>query len=296
MTATQDERAPQTERQVVRAGDVGPNGGKRRTMRQPTTVVRPVVQRIRIRYAKRGRMRFASHRDFQRALERAVRRGRLPVAFSAGFSPHPRISYANAVPTGAASEAEYVEIALQDPVDPAVALAELAAIMPPGLDLCEAVVVSSGPLPDRLEVSDWLVRCWPTDVAALPAAIETFLAAPEVVVERTTGKGVRAQDVRAAVLRMELLERSDEPEGSGCGILRLAVRNTSPTVRPEDVLAGLAAVSGLVYAVAHVPTRVAQGPWDPNSGTVGDPLDADRDATHQSPGAQASEDPGHEAR
>ena len=76
------------------------------------------VQRLRIRYAKRGRMRFASVRDFQRALERALRRAGLPMAYSQGFSPHPKISYLPAVPTGVASEAEYVEIALRERARP----------------------------------------------------------------------------------------------------------------------------------------------------------------------------------
>src|SRR3954467_8575664 len=72
----------------------------------------PTVQKLRIRYAKRGRLRFASHRDLARTLERALRRAQVPMAFSAGFSPHPKISYLGAAPTGAASEAEYVEIGL----------------------------------------------------------------------------------------------------------------------------------------------------------------------------------------
>src|SRR5271169_6220069 len=74
----------------------------------------PAVQRLIVRYAKRGRMRFASHRDIARAVERGVRRAGLPVAHSAGFTPHPKISYAGAAPTGAASEAEYLEIGLTE--------------------------------------------------------------------------------------------------------------------------------------------------------------------------------------
>ena len=70
-----------------------------------------------MRYAKRGRLRFTSHRDFSRAFERAVFRARVPMAYSSGFNPHPRISYAGAAPTGSASEAEYLEIALADVVD-----------------------------------------------------------------------------------------------------------------------------------------------------------------------------------
>ena len=60
----------------------------------------PAVQKLRIRYTKRGRLRFTSSRDFQRALERALRRADVPMAFSAGFHPHPKISYANAAATG----------------------------------------------------------------------------------------------------------------------------------------------------------------------------------------------------
>ena len=85
----------------------------------------PPVQRLRIRYAKRGRLRFTSHRDFSRAFERAVFRARIPMAYSSGFNPHPRISYAGASPTGAASEAEYLEIGLAEVVDP------LTISMPP---------------------------------------------------------------------------------------------------------------------------------------------------------------------
>src|SRR5580693_5567886 len=74
----------------------------------------PVAQRLVIRYAKRSRMRFASHRDIARAVERGVRRAGLPIAYSAGFTPHPKISYAGAAPTGTASEAEYLELSLTE--------------------------------------------------------------------------------------------------------------------------------------------------------------------------------------
>ena len=95
----------------------------------------PPVQRLRVRYAKRGRARFTSHRDFSRAFERALRRAGVPMAYSSGFSPHPRISYANASPTGAASEAEYLEIGLTRPVDPGELATMLDAALPDGLDV-----------------------------------------------------------------------------------------------------------------------------------------------------------------
>src|SRR5213079_1779250 len=90
----------------------------------------PVVQRIRIRYAKRGRLRFSSHRDFARAFERSLRRAEIPMAYSAGFHPHPKISYVGAAPTGVGSEAEYLEIALAEERDPGLLRAELDGVLP----------------------------------------------------------------------------------------------------------------------------------------------------------------------
>jgi len=118
----------------------------------------PVVQRLRVRYAKRGRLRFSSHRDFQRALERALRRVEAPMAYSAGFTPHPKISYANAAPTGAASEAEYVELALSATVDPAGFAEALDRALPVGLDVVEVVIVRTPNLVERLQASVWQIE------------------------------------------------------------------------------------------------------------------------------------------
>ena len=118
----------------------------------------PPVQRLRVRYAKRGRLRFTSHRDFSRAFERAVFRARLPMAYSSGFNPHPRISYAGAAPTGSASEAEYLELALAEVVDPAAVHAALDEAMPDGLDVVEVVESPGGGLADLLEASRWRIE------------------------------------------------------------------------------------------------------------------------------------------
>src|SRR5438132_10708386 len=99
----------------------------------------PVVQRVRFRYAKRGRLRFTSHRDFARAFERALRRAGVPMAYSAGFTPHPKISYVGAAPTGVASEAEYLEIGLAQTCDPEEVRRDLDAALPAGLDIVEVV-------------------------------------------------------------------------------------------------------------------------------------------------------------
>ena len=87
-------------------------GGQEVAWPEPTAAQLPAVQHLVVRYAKRGKMRFASHRDVARVFERGVRRAGLPIAYSAGFTPHPKISYAGGAPTGVASEAEYLALAL----------------------------------------------------------------------------------------------------------------------------------------------------------------------------------------
>ncbi|MCX7371180.1 MAG: TIGR03936 family radical SAM-associated protein, partial [Alphaproteobacteria bacterium] len=97
-------------------------------------VVKATVQKLRLRYTKRGRLRFTSHRDIARAFERALRRAQVPMAYSAGFSPHPKISWVGAAPTGVASEAEYVEISLAVRVDLEQLRVALDASLPDGID------------------------------------------------------------------------------------------------------------------------------------------------------------------
>src|SRR3954470_13169185 len=129
---------------------------------------------MRVRYAKRGRLRFTSHRDFSRAFERALVRARIPMAYSSGFNPHPRISYAGAAPTGAASEAEYLEIGLAATSDPDDVRRRLDASLPPGLDVLEVVVAvpGQGGLADRLTGSRWLLRLPWTSPEVAAAAVE----------------------------------------------------------------------------------------------------------------------------
>src|SRR5262245_18752317 len=163
----------------------------------------PVVQRIRIRYAKRGRLRFTSHRDFARAFERAVRRAGIPIAYSQGFTPHPKISYASAAPTGVASEAEYLEIGLQARVDPAAVRAALDAALSPGLDVLEAGEASPGPrLADRIDAPSWRIELPEVAPELLDKAVTAFLESGEVLVERLTKEGRRRFDARAAVASM----------------------------------------------------------------------------------------------
>lgn len=210
----------------------------------------PPVQRLRVRYAKRGRARFTSHRDFGRAFERALRRAGIPMAYSSGFSPHPRISYANASPTGAATESEYLEIGLAAECDPAKVQMALDNALPPGLDVLAVVEAEGQGLAEQLTASRWTIDFTDAPPGQLQAAADAFLAAAEVPVERMTKNGLRTFDARGPVVSL-----------SAEGDQRLVLVNEHgvPLVRPDDVVTALRRLVPELTAEVRVVTRTAQG-------------------------------------
>jgi radical SAM-linked protein len=231
------------------------------------------VQKVRLRYAKRGRLRFTSHRDFARAFERALRRADVPMAYSAGFTPHPKISYIGAAPTGVASEAEFVEIGLATAVEVEALRVAIDEALPPGIDIVEAVEVAATgarSLADRIQASHWSIELPGVAAPAAEQAVAAFLAVDEFPVQRLTKDGHRQLDARAPVVSLCVVPGGDAAVTSSA-ILDLVVRQVTPAVRPDDVLSALREVAGLAPSAPPLAVRRAQGPIDAN-GTVGDPL------------------------
>ena len=248
------------------------------------------MQKLRLRYAKRGRLRFTSHRDVARAFERALRRAGVPMAYSQGFNPHPKISWIGAAPTGVASEAEYVELQVVQALDPDRLAQVLDAALAPGLDVLEAVQAGPGGLAERMEASRWRIALPGVGAPELAAAVDRLMATEHVEVERLTKDGRRLIDARPAVVSAEVVDSAelpaDSPDAVGidmsdaersCGILVVVVRQTTPAVRPDDVLSALRVVAALEPPVPAKATRMAQGRLDDGGGLT-DPLAHDRAA------------------
>ncbi|WP_086825194.1 TIGR03936 family radical SAM-associated protein [Allokutzneria sp. NRRL B-24872] len=253
------------------------------------------MQKLRIRYAKRGRLRFTSHRDVARTFERALRRAGVPMAYSQGFNPRPKVSWIGAAPTGTASEAEYVEVSVVDRIDAAALAEELDTALPPGLDVIEAVEAESGSLADRIDGCRWRIELPGVDPDELGRAVELLLAAPEVVVQKLTKDGRKDIDARAAIVSAEVVREvevtttrvGDGAEGTRrCGILSTVVRQTQPVVRPDDVLSALRVVADLQPPVPAKAIRMAQGRLD-DSGALTDPFANDREPTRATSGLPA---------
>ncbi|MBO0812021.1 MAG: DUF2344 domain-containing protein [Microlunatus sp.] len=221
----------------------------------------PPVQRLRIRYAKRGRLRFTSHRDFGRAFERALRRAGIPMAYSSGFSPHPRISYATASPTGAASEAEYLEIALAEVCVPELVAEELDRALPDGLDILAVAEAGRRSLADQLTGSQWRIDLPDLEPAVVRQVAGSFVAAESAVTERMTKNGLRSFDARGSVVRLA-------SDGTS---LDLTTRHLTPLVRPDDVLTAMTRLTPAFVPADPLITRLRQGALD-ESGAIVEPF------------------------
>ena len=221
------------------------------------------TQHLLVRYAKRGKMRFASHLDVARAFERGVRRAGLPIAYSAGFTPHPKISYAGGAPTGVASEAEYLSLALTSRVEADVARERLNAALPDGIDVIVATEDAGGLPASRLTASEWQVVLPGLEPGDAAEVVQKFLALEEAPVERLTSKGMRRMDARSAVVSLDVHD-----DAAGDAMLRMVLRHTVPSVRPDDVLNALRDVSEVIPAALPLITRLAQGSLGESGGVV----------------------------
>ncbi len=118
------------------------------------------VHVVRVRFAKRGRVRFISHRDVARAFERGLRVAGVPVAVTRGFTPHPRIGFGLALAVGHESDAEYLDVGLERAVEPVGVVDGLAAVLPEGLTPGAAADLAPGApaLQEAVTSVEYLVR------------------------------------------------------------------------------------------------------------------------------------------
>lgn len=195
--------------------------------------------RVRVRYSKLGKVRFLSHRDLARIIERAVRRAGLPVSYSQGFSPHARLHFGLALSTGYESLAEYFDVDLDDDRDGMVAGADLAAALAPCLPVGITTTASrelepgTPSLQDAVTSSTWQFDLAGVDADAAIAGVARLLAADELPLELVRkGKQVR-EDLRPLLLDL-VAERT--PDGTRL----LAELGTKPrSVRPLELLVAM---------------------------------------------------------
>ncbi|HET6412189.1 MAG TPA: TIGR03960 family B12-binding radical SAM protein [Anaeromyxobacter sp.] len=229
-------------------------------MKPPPRPPEPVLRtHVRIRYAKRGRLVALSHLELMHTLLRAVRRASLPVAFSQGFHPKPKVSFGPALPVGVESLCEYLDLELLGPTDPREVGERLARQLPEGL-----TVLSAEPLSARAQSISEAQRAahfrakFPADLwdeGELRDRVDDFIGASEAVVTRAApqknrGRG-RHQKVAARKEReIDLKRLVTHLAVEGPGVVTFSLRtDPSGSAKPAEVLAA-------IFGDGAVPTGV----------------------------------------
>jgi radical SAM-linked protein len=199
--------------------------------------------KVRLRFAKRGKVRFTSHRDLARMWERALRRAELAVDYTQGFSPRPKLHFGLALPTGAESEAEYIDVDLSEPADgspldlaPASLPTRLTPCLPDGITVQAAAIVDTGVMSLQQAVTSctWRLVASGTTVQETAVAVERALAADELVVTRERkGKQV-TDDLRPYILALAVIDETPD------GVELETELGTQPrSLRPAELLRAL---------------------------------------------------------
>jgi radical SAM-linked protein len=189
-----------------------------------------------LQYSKGEEVKFLSHLDLMRAMEKALRRAQLPMAFSEGYNPHPRVAYASALAVGVTSEGEYLDLELEEDLSAQEVVERLNHALPSGLKVLAAVPVTKRKksLMALINMARYQVVISHFQVIEqedVEKMIVQVLSRSTYVVSRQGKRGVRQVDIRPGlfelqgrVVNQKLILQMDVQTGSG------------GNVRPEEVV------------------------------------------------------------
>ncbi len=193
--------------------------------------------KVRVRYSRHGRIRFISHRDTARIMERAFRKLAIPVVYSQGFSPRPKFSFGLALTVGHESEAEYLDVDLVS-LDHLESLPQqLTQALPDGLTVEAAIQLDQGAasLQQVVKCCQWRIEVIGAPIEAVMKAVSALVAAPQLPLERERKGKTSVVDVRPAILELQVVG----PTVHGVELLAL-LANEDLSIRPSELIRVLA--------------------------------------------------------
>lgn len=189
--------------------------------------------KARFRFVKHGKVRFTSHRDLARILERSLRRVGVPVAYSEGFAPRPKLSFGLALPTGFESDAEYFDAELSSPTEPASLIEALSDALPDGLVVtaAEAAPPGVGSLQELVTGCAWRLELLGASPGELAVEAERLLAATSLLRRRERKGKSSVVDVRPQLLCLEV----EGPTADAVAV-RADLATEPVAVRPSELV------------------------------------------------------------
>jgi len=195
----------------------------------------PPKYRYRLTFAKKAAVKYIAHLDLALAWERALRRAQIPLAYSQGFNPQPRIQFACSLPLGTMGRAEMIDIVTLEPLVPNEALAQITTALPSGIELhlVEEVPLKEPALQALVHQGEYRVLV-ETDLSTeeMTRRIESLLAAEEIIQTRRRKKKIEDFDLRPWLYNLTLESLND---GEAQLHMRIATGQFG-NLRPIDVL------------------------------------------------------------
>lgn len=194
-----------------------------------------MAQRLRIGFSRQGAVKYLSHLELMRMWERVLRRAGWQLSYSHGFNPHPKLSFAAALPVGVAAEADLLEVQLDEPRALSEAAAELSRQLPEGVEVRSvAEIPAESPAIQRsLVAAEYRARCPRGATGELPQMqAERILAADSLVRERAKEGKAKQYDLRPMVRSLAV-----EPDAEGRPVVWMELRTDAQGAgRPDEVL------------------------------------------------------------
>ena len=220
---------------------------------------------MRVKYVKRGRLAYLSHLETIRSMERIIRRAGLPYAITEGFNPHMKVSFGPALPVGAGSDGEYLDLRLREFVKPAEALERMQATSVADLQpiACEYINMRADAVTVAFPVSDWLAVVENTNVEELGNALDTLMARGYIEVARKPKKGRGPAKVKQISFENRLLGKPQmEQLGKDVAVRFTTCAQDEGSLRPDKFLAAMLEPLGerapRVAALTRLELRAAQ--------------------------------------
>lgn len=185
---------------------------------------------IRVKFSVGESGRYISHLDILRTMERAIRRAKLPISYSQGFHPSPKMSFASALPVGITSEAEYVDLQMQHQIVTTKVISSLNDMLPEGFSVKAAAL-----LPSKYQALMSIVAAARYQLTIfessqdLASKIVRILAADELVVTVKHKKKLKQKDIRSLIYCLQYDSKMN------CVLLECA-SGINGNLRPMDIL------------------------------------------------------------
>jgi radical SAM-linked protein len=196
------------------------------------------MQRLRVRFSRGEELKFISHLDIMRLWQRALHRAGIPLAYSEGFSPHPRISLAAPLAVGITSQAELMDIFCSKWVSPHFFTDALSQQLPAGTEILQvySVAPTMPSLQSQVSQAEYKVKLeTEKDKPAVESALASLLSAKQLPWHHQRDTGTRNYDLRALIDDLWLIDWQD----SSCTIGMRLRCDSAGSGRPEQVAAAL---------------------------------------------------------